>query len=237
MSRSSNLWAVSLTWTPATSGASSMSAAAACGFPKELGGPDALRKARAVEMMQSNLPLPVVQKILGHSTPNLTAAFVSFSDEDMRQVARFFLEKESRRKTSARNTFFGKIRAIQKGDIQAQVELVTIGGYSVATVITKDSLSRLGLKIGTLVLAEVKAPWVVLQKGDVEPECSAENKFHGTIERIIKGRITTEYVVRIADGTQLCSLVTSESSRRLELHENDPVWAVFNSFSVVLHLD
>ena len=211
--------------------------AAACGFPKELGGPDALRKARAVEMMQSNLPLPVVQKILGHSTPNLTAAFVSFSDEDMRQVARFFLEKESRRKTSARNTFFGKIRAIQKGDIQAQVELVTIGGYSVATVITKDSLSRLGLKIGTLVLAEVKAPWVVLQKGDVEPECSAENKFHGTIERIIKGRITTEYVVRIADGTQLCSLVTSESSRRLELHENDPVWAVFNSFSVVLHLD
>jgi len=211
--------------------------AAACGFAKELGGPDALRKARAVEMMQSNLPLPVVQKILGHSTPNLTAAFVSFSDEDMRQVTRFFLEKESRRKTSARNTFFGKISAIQKGDIQAQVELVTLGGYGVATVITNDSLARLGLKTGTLVIAEVKAPWVVLHKGEAEPECSAENKFWGTIERIIKGRITTEYVVRIADGTQLCSLVTTTSSRRLELHENDPVWAVFNSFSVLLHLD
>ncbi len=211
--------------------------AAACGFPKELGGPDTLRKARAVEMMQSNLPLPVVQKILGHSTPNLTAAFVSFSEEDMRQVTRFFLEKESRRKTSARNTFFGKISAIQKGDIQAQVELVTISGYSIATVITNDSLARLGLKTGTLVIAEVKAPWVVLHKGEAEPECTAENRFHGTIERIIRGRITTEYVVRIADGTQLCSLVTTESSRRLELHENDPAWAVFNSFSVVLHLD
>jgi molybdate transport system regulatory protein len=211
--------------------------AAACGFPKELGGPDAIRKSRAVELMQNNLPLPVVQRILGHSTPNLTASFVSFSDDDIHQVAKFFLEKESRRKTSARNTFFGKIRAIQKGDIQAKVELVTIGGYPLTTVITNDSLARLGLKAGTLIAAEVKAPMVVLQKGDQEPKCSAENMFQGTIERIIRGKVTTEYVVRIADGTQLCSLVTSESGRRLELSENDPVWAMFNGFSVILHLD
>ena len=211
--------------------------AAACGFLKEFGGPDAIRKSRAVELMQNNLPLPVVQRILGHSTPNLTASFVSFSDDDIHQVAKFFLEKESRRKTSARNTFFGKISSIQRGDIQAKVELVTIGGYPVTTVITNDSLARLGLKVGTLIAAEVKAPMVVLQKGDREPKCSAENMFQGTIEKINRGKVTTEYVVKIADGTQLCSLVTSESSRRLELYENDSVWAVFNSFSVVLHLD
>lgn len=211
--------------------------AAACGFPKELGGPDAVRKSRAVELMQNNLPLPVVQRILGHSTPNLTASIVSFSDDDIQKVARFFLEKESRKKTSARNTFFGKISNIQKGDIQAKVELVTIGGHPVTTVITNDSLARLGLKAGTLITAEVKAPMVVLQKGDKEPKCSAENIFQGIIEKIIRGEVTTEYVVRIADGTQVCSLVTSESSRRLELRPNDPVWAVFNSFSVVLHLD
>jgi len=211
--------------------------AAACGFPKELGGPDALRKSRAVELMQNNLPLPVVQRILGHSTPNLTASFVSFSDDDIRHVTRFFLEKESRRKTSARNTFFGKISTIQKGDIQAKVELVTIGGDQVTALITNDSLTRLGLKPGMLITAEVKAPWVVLQKGDEEPKCTAENKFLGIIDRIIKGLITTEYAVRIADGTELCSLVTDKSSRRLDLRENDPVWAMFNSFSVVLHLD
>lgn len=209
----------------------------ACGFPQELGGPDAIRKARAVELLQNNVPLPVVQRVLGHSTPNLTAAFVSFSDEDIRQVTRFFMEKESRRKTSARNTFFGKISAIQKGDIQARVELVTIGGHCLTTVITNDSLARLGLKAGTLITAEVKAPMVVLQKGDKEPQCSAENMFQGTIEKIIRGKITTEFVVRIADGTQLCSLVTSESSRQLELRANDPVWAIFNSFSVIIHLD
>jgi len=193
--------------------------AAACGFPKELGGPDAIRKSRAVELMQNNLPLPVVQRILGHSTPNLTASFVSFSDDDMQRVTRFFLEKESRRTTSARNAFFGKISAIHKGDIQSRVELVTIGGYHLASMITNDSLSRLGLKIGMLITAEVKAPWVILQKAEKEPRCSADNR------------------VLIADGTEVCSLVTSDTSRRLDLREQDPVWAMFTSFSVVLHLD
>ena len=211
--------------------------AAACGFPKALGAPDAIRKSRAVELMQRNMPLPVVQRILGHSTPNLTTAYVSFSDDDIRSVTRHFVEKESLRKTSARNTFFGKIRSVRSGDIQAVVELATIGGDLVRTVITNDSLARLGLKEGTLISAEVKAPWVVLFKGDEEPDTSADNRFRGTIDRIVAGAVNTEYVVRIADGTELCSLVTSASGRRLDLHLNDPVWAVFSSFAVVLHID
>jgi len=211
--------------------------ATACGFPKKLGAPDVIRKSRAVELMQNNIPLPVVQKILGHSTPNLAASYVEFSDDDIQHVAKFYLEKETCRKTSARNTFFGKIHAIQRGDIQAKVELVTIGGELVTTVITNDSLARLGLKAGSLISAEVKAPWVILQKSDAEPECSAENRFRGTVERIIKGEINTEYVVRLLDGTQLCSVVTVRSSQRLGLNENDPVWAIFNSFAVVLHID
>jgi molybdate transport system regulatory protein len=211
--------------------------AEAIGFPKELGGPDAIRKSRAVELLQQNVPLPVVQRILGHSTPNLTAAIVSFSEDDLRHVEKFFLEKESRRQTSARNAFFGKISAIRQGDIQTKVELVTIGGYRVATVITNDSLARLGLKIGMLISAEVKAPWVILQKGEGEPQTSAENAFRGTVARLIKGKITTEYVVHLADGTELCSVVTSDLNRRLDLDVNDAVWAVFSSFAVVLHLD
>jgi molybdate transport system regulatory protein len=190
-----------------------------------------------VELLQNNLPLPVVQNILGHSTPNLTAALVSFSEAEMQQVAKFFLEKESGRKTSARNAFFGKISTIRKGDIQARVELVTLAGERVITMITNDSLVRLGLKVGKLITAEVKAPWVILHKGETEPECSAENRFFGTIERIIPGRLTTEYVVRLADGTELCSLVSSDISKSLNLQPRDPTWALFNCFAVVLHID
>jgi molybdate transport system regulatory protein len=208
-----------------------------CGIPPSMGSPESIRKSRAIELMQSNMPLPVVQKMLGHSTLNVTASYVDFSDADMQQVAKHFIEKESHRKTSARNSFFGKITSIKKGDIQAKVEMITLSGDSVTTIITRDSLSRLGLKTGSLITAEVKAPWVILQKSDKEPKSSAENRFFGTIVRIDKGEITTEYVVRISDGTELCSIVTTDSAHQMGFRENDQAWVIFNSYSVVLHTD
>lgn len=211
--------------------------AQACGFPKRLGGPEMIRKARAVELMQANMPLPAVQMMLGHSTPNLTTAYVSFSEDEIRQVTRVFIEREAVRSTSARNAFFGKIQTILRGDIQARVDLTTMDGHSITTVITNDSVERLGLQQGGLITAEVKAPWVLLQKGDPEPECSAENRFKGVITRITKGKINTEYAVRISDGTQLCALVSTITQERFQLKEGDGVWAFFNCFAVVLHLD
>lgn len=211
--------------------------AVACGFAQEVGSPNAIRRARAVELMQNNVPLPVVQRILGHSSPNLTASLIAFSEEDIRQVARHFVERESHRKSSARNTFFGKIGHVQKGDIQSRVELVTMEGDIVTTVITNNSLARMGLKTGAMVTAEVKAPWVVLQRSDEEPRCTAENLFHGTVTAILRSRLTTEFIVRVRDGTELCSLVTEKSRRTLDIKRGDRVWAMFNSFSVILHVD
>jgi len=211
--------------------------AGACGLPPDLVNPNAIRRSRAIELLRSNVPLPVVQKLLGHSTPNLTAAYVDFSDKDMRPVIQHFLDKESRRKTSARNTFFGKISRIKKGDIQSSVELVTLGGDTLQTIITNDSLERLGLKSNSFVTAEVKAPWVIIAKDNAELVSSAENRFQGTVSRIIRGKITTEFVVRIADGTELCTIVTRESDRGLGIKENDAVWVFFNAFAVILNID
>ncbi|HUV79035.1 MAG TPA: TOBE domain-containing protein [Desulfobacterales bacterium] len=209
----------------------------ACGFSKQLGGPEMIRKARAVELLQDNMPLPAVQKMLGHSTPNLTSSYVDFSADDIQQVTRLFIERETLRKTSARNSFFGKIQTIKRGDIQTRVTLTTISGYSVTTVITNDSSDQLALKEGRLITAEVKAPWIILLSGKEKPKSSAENRFNGVIERINKGEVNTEYTLRIADGTALCALVSTESARRLALDPGEQVWALFNCFAVVLHVD
>ncbi len=208
--------------------------AEACGIAKKLGAPEILRKSRGVELMRNNMPLPAVQMLLGHSTPNLTSAYVSFSEDDIQHVTKLFMEKESARKTSARNTFFGKIGRIRQGDIQARVELITIAGHLITTVITTDSCRRLGLKTGMLITAEIKAPWVLLHKGGIEPPSSADNMLRGIVNRIIRGRINTEYIVRISDDTEVCSIVTSESARRLALALGNDVWVLFNSYSVVL---
>jgi molybdate transport system regulatory protein len=183
------------------------------------------------------MPLPAVQAMLGHSTPNLTSAYVSFSEADIQHVTRLFMEKESTRKTSARNCFYGKIQTMRQGDIQTLVELVTLGGHRIATVITNDSRQRLGLKVGKLITAEVKAPWVMLQKSVDGSGCSADNVFNGIVEKITPGKINTEFIVRISDGTEVCSMVTSESCRRLAFAEGDEVWVSFNGYSVVLLSD
>ncbi len=211
--------------------------AEACGIAKQLGAPEILRKSRGVELMQHNLPLPAVQVLLGHSTPNLTSSYVSFSEDEMQQVTRSIVEKEFSLKTSARNCFYGKIQTLHQGDIQTRVEMETIGGQTLSTVITNDSVQRLGLKPGRLITAEVKAPWVMLHKSGHMQECSADNRFEGVVEKITRGEITTEYLVRISDGTEICAVVTTESSRRLALKRGDTAWVLFSSYSVVLLSD
>jgi molybdate transport system regulatory protein len=207
------------------------------GIPRESGSPDMLRKSRAVELMKNNVPLPVVQKILGHSTPNLAASYVEFSNEEIQRVARMFADRESRQKTSARNIFFGRIDVIGRGDVQTMVEIVSIGGHRIHSVITSQSLDRLGLKPGSMVAAEIKAPWVEIHGGDSDPNCSSENRFRGTIQRIRKGKITSEVVMELADGTELCALLTQRACRQMNLREQDSLWAAFSAFSVILHVD
>ncbi len=211
--------------------------ATACGFAKELGGPEAIRKARGVELMQGNLPLPAVQMILGHTSAGLTSSYVTFSKTDIQAVAKRFMERESGRRTSARNAFFCNVRTIVKGDIQSRIEMITMEGHPITTVITNDSVGRLGLVSGKWVTAEVKAPQVMLQSGDSPGACSVENSFSGIVTRITQGQINTECIVTISESMQICAVISSAGPWLSSVAEGDPVRALFTSVSVVLHLD
>lgn len=211
--------------------------AEACGLPKRLSGPEMIRRARAVELVRSNMPLPAIQQLLGHSTPNLTTAHVFFSGEELRQMSKLFIERESSRKTSARNTFFGKIIDIQRGDIQAKVSLINPSGHRIISIITGESLDRLGLYPGRLIAAEVKAPWIVLQQGPAPVRCSADNHLLGRIKRINRGTVSSEYVLHIDKGIELCALISTTNDMAKNLSIGEMAWAVFNAFAVILHAD
>ncbi|MDY0362568.1 MAG: TOBE domain-containing protein [Desulforegulaceae bacterium] len=208
-----------------------------CGFNKNLCGPEAIRKSRAIELLKSGIPLPAVQSILGHSNPGLTSSFVSYSKEEIEVIAKKFAEKESWRKTSARNSFFGKITNILKGSIQSKVELLTDEGHKIESVITNQSLERMGLSKGSLVSAEVKAPMVLVVCKTGDFQTSADNKFMGKIKKISKGVVSCEVVVSISDYTEICSIVSAGEEFFSELKKGDEVFVLFNCFSVVLHLD
>ena len=211
--------------------------AEAIGIPSQMGTPETIRKSRAVELIRSNMPLQVVQRILGHSTPNLAASYLEFSESEIRHAARYFADRENSRRTSARNSFFGKINKIHQGDIQAVVEVASLSGSIVTAIITSTSLARIGLKPGLLITAEIKAPWIQLGKGDKAPACSAENIFQGTVCRITHNRTTAEVVVRLPDDTELCAIITEKSRRQMEIHTHDLLWVFFDAFAVVLHVD
>jgi molybdate transport system regulatory protein len=210
--------------------------AAECGFTKELVNPSTIRRSRAVELLRDDVPLPVVQRILGHSTADLTAAFLHLPEDQRRKVERQVLTRETRR-TSARNAFFGRVARLHKGDIQSMVVVESLGGHAVSSIITNESLKNLGINEGSFVTAEIKAPWVVIEVCTEMPKATANNRFLGEVELVRLGELTSEVIVALSDATRLCALITTQSARELNLAEGQQVWAMFNAFAVVLHME
>lgn len=210
--------------------------AAECGFTKELVNPSTIRRSRAVELLRDDVPLPVVQRILGHSTADLTAAFLHLPEDQRRKVERQVLSRETRR-TSARNAFFGRVAQVQKGDIQSLVVVESLGGHAVSAVITNESLKNLGVTEGSFVTAEIKAPWVILESGDEMPKATAANRLLGQVESINNGELTSEVIVVLSDETRLCALITTNSVHDINLGIGQHVWATFTAFAVILHVE
>ena len=63
---------------------------------------------------------------------------------------------------SARNHIKGRVTAIMEGAVEAQVT-VDIGGQSIVSVITVDSVKNLGIAVGSEVVAVIKANSVMLK--------------------------------------------------------------------------
>ncbi|MGE4555714.1 MAG: TOBE domain-containing protein [Desulfovibrionaceae bacterium] len=206
-----------------------------CGLPRDLVSPSIIRRSRGIELLRQNVPLPVVQRLLGHSTPNLAGDYLDFSDEDMDKTLRRVVDRESSR-TSARNCFFGRITNIERGDIQSAVRLLSVGGHELTAIITNGSLERLNFRVGSFATAAVKATWVTVSKTD-DLANSAVNRFPGVIERITRGRLTTEVLVHLSDGVEVCSIITEGSRSALDLAEGLNVWVTFNAFEVILNAE
>jgi len=207
------------------------------GLPPGRVSPTSLRHSRAVELLRSGVPLPVVQVMLGHSSLVLTSIYCSFSDQDCQRIVNHCVSKESRMKTSARNTFFGAVSSVRKSPLLTEVSLTAQNGFEVISVITNESFERLGLIEGGQVTALIKAPWVLLGKDEKKARTSARNCFPGRVASIRGDGVAVEIMGLLDGGTPMCALITAESVETLDLKEGDPVWFFFKAFSVILSTD
>lgn len=210
---------------------------ALCGFPVDLSNPTVLRRSRAIELLREDMPLKVVQRILGQGTANLAANLFDISDNEVKKIVNKHIQKENTRRVSARNTFFGKVTRIANDDIQSEVEISTLGGYKIISLITNGSLKSMALKKGDYVTAIVKAPWVVLSSNEFSPMSSCRNKFFGKVTSLQQGKIASEVTVELPDGVNVCAVVTEESILNLGIRLEDTIWVMFSSSSVIVFLN
>ncbi|WP_137817530.1 TOBE domain-containing protein [Pseudomonas sp. 2FG] len=147
-----------------------------------------------------------------------------------------FLEimERLRMKTSARNQLFGKVSAIQRGEVNDRVEFHLDSGDRLCASITHDSTERLGLKEGDAVYALIKASWVLLVGADFTPSEPTDNLLHGAVRQATRGSAETEVAIELPGGAQIAAVLSNAQADDLELCSGKPVAALIKAAHIIL---
>lgn len=203
-----------------------------CGLPRHLANPNTLRRSRGIELLRGGVPLGAIQRSLGHLTANSTAAFLEIPDENSAALDMALLDRETAMEDS-RNAFSGAIATITPGDVQSLLEVETLGGHRLVTVLSNDRLRAMDLRRGSLVTARIRPPRLTRESA-LPSGVPGPNRFKGMVARIMLGTDTAEVVVLLEDGARLCSVVTLESLAEMRLEVGETVWAMTGAFSITL---
>lgn len=108
-------------------------------------------------------------------------------------------------RTSARNQLQGQVSALHRVGWHDRVGLALSGGLQIQALITHDSTERLGLTLGTTVVALLKAGWVRLL-GHSDQADQQHNCLQVTVDALLTGT-DGPHEVRLAlgNGQTLCA--------------------------------
>lgn len=137
-------------------------------------------------------------------------------------------------KVSARNVYLGKVTAVKKGAVNAEVDLELSGGAKLVSVVTNDSVDRLSLAKGGSAYAFFKASAVILGTDLHKVKTSARNLLCGTITRVTVGAVNDEVTIDLGGGNTLVAVVTKESADTLGLAKGGHACALVKASSVLL---
>ena len=156
-------------------------------------------------------------------------ARIASADQDLKFIGRMAML------TSARNHFAGQVLRIAPGAVNDEVELQLPGGARIVAIVTRQSVEHLGLRVGSDVLALIKASSVIVAVADGRPlKLSARNQLAGTISRICPGAVNTELVIALPGEHTLAAIITQASAQAMQLAAGMAVTAIFKASSVIL---
>ena len=63
---------------------------------------------------------------------------------------------------------------------------------------------------------------------------SARNMLSGTVQRIVRGPVSTEVTIRVAQGVDIVSVITTHSAKHLKLKKGQRAYALIKADSVMV---
>ena len=137
-------------------------------------------------------------------------------------------------KASARNQFTGTVSEVRIGTVNAEVYVNLKGGETIIASVTKESIETLAIKIGTEVLALIKAPQIIIVTDFGGYRVSARNQLKGTITEVKPGVVNAEVDITLSGGEQVAATVTNDSLETLGLRKGQTATAIFKAGAVIL---
>jgi molybdate transport system regulatory protein len=136
-------------------------------------------------------------------------------------------------KTSARNQYRGKVSAVRKGSVNADVILDLGDGLEIFANITNEAVEDLQLQIGREAVALIKASFVLLSP-DADIRISARNRLAGVVSEVIPGSVNCEVKIELPGRRTLTAIVTNEGWKELQLTEGSACVALIKASHVLL---
>lgn len=137
-------------------------------------------------------------------------------------------------RTSARNQLQGQISGLRREGRHDRVSLALGGGLEIEALITLDSTERLGLTLGTSVVALLKAGWVQLLGNDDSPE-PASNCLVATITEVLQAPPgPCEIRLALSNGQTLCAFAEADWLAQQGMQTGSEVRAQFHPSFVLL---
>jgi molybdate transport system regulatory protein len=140
-------------------------------------------------------------------------------------------------KTSARNAFFGKVKLIKHGAVNAEVVLALQGDDELVSTITNDSIERMQLAVGKPAWGLVKASWVILSQENDCLKTSARNRLCGVVSRVVMGAVNAEVTLTLNGGSTVSAVVTLDSAEQMAIVEGKRLCALIKASHVLLGVD
>ena len=140
-------------------------------------------------------------------------------------------------KTSARNALRGVVSQVVDGAVNSEVTLKVADGVEIVAIITRESVSDLGLEPGRRAMALIKSSFVILGVGEDSPKISARNRLAGQVVRHDRGAVNDEVVLDVGEGKSITATITHASANELGIAVGQRAWALIKASHVILAVD